>query len=228
MSADFRLKAVLVLLAVVGMLARPTDATTIKSGSHYGPNDPDFAHCKTSSSPCEAATDTGTLVSINGTNYEEFQLTTGSTIDALYGTNVFDVFDFGKITADSLINLPFTSWGILTCGYGTGALSSAVDSSGTSSVTGLPCTPIDNLTGTGIPLSGGTTLYSTVDAFGNNVAFTLLANGSIRFNSDFSDVVFFTADTGSATALTPEPGSLALLGTGIVALWAKFGRRKQA
>jgi hypothetical protein len=229
MNATLRLTLLVLVLVGIGMVALTTEATTIKTGSHYGSipvqgsDIQTFTDCLNASVACEAAQNTAVVFSFNGNNYNEVQFTTG------FG-QLFDVFDFGSIKADTLINLPFASWGVLTCGDGDASdpqntTGHAFDS-GHQSVTGLPCTQIDAITG--IPLFGGTTLYATTDFLGNGVAFTVLADGSIRFNSDFSDVVFFTSDTGQGTTATPEPGSLALLGTGIVALWAKFGRRKQA
>jgi hypothetical protein len=66
----------------------------------------------------------------------------------------------------------------------------------------------------------------------NLVTSTIESNGILfSFNGDISNLVLFTEDdnvgTGSAVA-TPEPGSLALLGAGALALWGGLKRRKPA
>jgi hypothetical protein len=58
---------------------------------------------------------------------------------------------------------------------------------------------------------------------------TILPNGiQFNFSADFSDITLFTADgnlVGNTTA-TPEPGTIVLLGTGVLALLGKSRRRQ--
>ena len=207
-----------VLVVCIGAVAVPAGATTIKSASGYGQFDPNFSNCFSSGSPCEAFQATGTTLVVNGNTESILQVTGGS--NSFSGLSSLDLFDFGAVQAGTVISLPFQSWGLLTCGngFGSGAVSTAFDSGGpANTISGLPCTPIDDVSGTGTALFGGSTLYLTADAAGNNVAFTILGNGSIQFDSSFTDAAFwFTPD--SSTVPTPEPTSIALLGTGLATL----------
>jgi len=124
----------------------------------------------------------------------------------------FDVFDIGGVTSGSTFFVPLLDPNALTGVFfcNNGSNSTAQDSFLTS-ITGLPCTP-------GAPNSA-------------NVTETILPNGiQFNFTADFSDITLFTADgnlVGNTTA-TPEPGTIALLGTGVLALWGKFRRRQSA
>ncbi len=208
----------LLLCGAAAGLAGTAYGTTIKSASGYGPLDTvGFNHCLNQTNPCEAAQLTNQTFNIDGV--------TGNVVDVTGGSGQFlQVFDLGAVAANTVISLPFLNGGLLTCGFGNGAQSNAVDSSFNTTVAGLPCTPIDDVTGTGTALQNGSTLYSTTDALNNVVTFTINANGSITFDTAVSDVVLWAPST-TATA-TPEPGSVALLGTGVALLWGKFRRRR--
>jgi hypothetical protein len=140
------------------------------------------------------------------------------------GGTEFDVFDLGSISN------PLTLSGdpnvqIFACGFnfsppggGPGAVSPVAFDNVGGTIQGLNCTPITDSLINYTPNPSNPSQLSTTDAFGKQFMFTQTADGLVFNSTNGDDVVVFDAPGSGPVSTTPEPGSFALLGLGLVAL----------
>jgi hypothetical protein len=212
-SAPAKILVLLVLLVAVVASSR---ATTVRGGSTYGDNAGLLG--------CEAKIAAFVADNNNLDNCEGFAATTftigGNTYNgALFAFLqpdglAFGVLDIILLTGNSLtLNLvnPLAPTGVFMCGSFGIPLTVAQDSTQTD-MTGLPCTA-----GASPGYSGTLNLANVqVNFSGNEVTFV---------NGTSSGLVVFTQDGNiQGTTTAPEPGSLMLLGVGLLALGRKFHR----
>ena len=134
----------------------------------------------------------------------------------------FGVLDIIPLSGNSSLTLSLVSvsapTGIFMCGsFGDLTNPTVAQDSGLNAMTGLPCTP-------GSSPSTGSGYSGIQDLAGVDAIFS--ATGVTFSNANSTGIVVFTEDgniQGSTTA-TPEPGSLMLLGIGLVAVGRKFRR----
>ena len=97
-------------------------------------------------------------------------------------------------------------------------------------------TPNINLTGGNVyaflleSSTGGTSLFTTGDAYTNGHAvncFVGTCGPNFAFPSSPNDIADFSVTFGPSITTTPEPSSLALLGTGLVGLVPMLRRRRK-
>jgi hypothetical protein len=159
------------------------------------------------SSPCEGAQTDGTDV-IGGTTYTVYQFASGDAAGDL-----IDLIDFTDVGAGDTVTLPVVNTslaiGVFSCGDH--PLSTPVTQVEDSGGATLPVEPPCTLDGDAASVAQGT----NVEQFTNG------GTGAI------DNLVLFTVDgnlsTGSVAA--PEPGSLGLLGFGLIAV-ALFALRR--
>ena len=211
-SAPAKILVLLVLLVAVVTSSR---ATTVRGGSTYGDNAGLLG--------CEAKIDAFVADSNNLDNCEGFAATTfiiggttynGALFAFLQPDGVFGVLDIIPLIGNSLtLNLvnPLAPTGVFMCGSFDQDLTVAQDST-LADMTGLPCTA-----GSSPGYSGTLNLAGVqVNFSGNEVTFV---------NGTSSGLVVFTQDGNiQGTTTAPEPGSLMLLGVGLLALGRKFHR----
>jgi hypothetical protein len=220
MRVRTRLLKVFVLFALFAAIAVPSGATTIvhvRGGSGYGPSSfssgsgVTYSNCADGSfgNPCEDFQLAPFTVDINGLNYQVFQFTT------LGPGNVLDVIEIGTVAANSTFTLPVSNSllesGVFYCGNSLdsttfGPSTTQVLDSGSTALTGLPCTP-------GFSSSP-------------NISETAVSGGiQFKTGSLFNSLTLYTLDGNLESAVsTPEPGSLMLLGVGLLAIGRKFRR----
>lgn len=199
------------------------NSVPIRGGSTYGDN--------TGLAACQA--NIADFISTNvATNCEGFTLTTftigGTTYDGAifaflepsgtaFGTLDIISLGAGSSLALGLVN-PLAPTGIFACGsFGDSTRTVAQDST-LADMTGLPCTP-------GSPDSG----YFNGSQDVPNVQANFSATGVTFVNGTSGSIAVFTEDGNiQGTARTPEPGTLALLGIGALALGRRFRRANPA
>jgi hypothetical protein len=213
-SAPAKILVLLVLLVAVVTSSR---ATTVRGGSTYGDNAGLLG--------CEAKIDAFIADSNNLDNCEGFAATTfniggntynGALFAFLQPDGVFGVLDIIPLIGNSLtLNLvnPLAPTGVFMCGSFDDPTNPTVAQDSTlTDMTGLPCTA-----GSSPGYSGTLNLAGVqVNFSGNEVTFV---------NGTSSGLVVFTEDGNiQGTTTAPEPGSLMLLGVGLLALGRKFHR----
>ncbi len=206
---------ILVLLVLFVAVVTSSRATTVRGGSTYGDNAGLLG--------CQAKIAAFLADSNNLDNCEGFAATTfsiggntynGALFAFLQPDGVSGVLDIIPLTGNSLVlNLvnPLASTGVFMCGSFGNDLTVAQDST-LADMTGLPCTA-----GSSPGYSGTLNLAGVqVNFSGNEVTFV---------NGTSSGLVVFTEDGNiQGTTTAPEPGSLMLLGVGLLALGRKFHR----
>jgi len=215
-SAPAKIFVLLVLFIAVVTSSR---ATTVRGGSTYGDNAGLLG--------CEAKIDAFLADSNNLDNCEGFALTTfiigGNTYNgALFAFLqpdglAFGVLDIIPLAANSTLTFnlvnPLAPTGVFMCGSFDDPTNPTVAHDSTlAAMTGLPCTA-----GSSPGYSGSLNLANVqVNFSGNEVTFV---------NQTSSGLVVFTEDGNiQGTTTAPEPGSLMLLGVGLLALGRKFHR----
>ncbi|MGB6429341.1 MAG: PEP-CTERM sorting domain-containing protein [Candidatus Acidiferrales bacterium] len=160
------------------------------------------------SSPCEGAQTDGT-VDIGGTTYTVYQFASGDAADDL-----IQLVDFTDVGAGDTVTLPVLNTGleigVFSCGdHPLDTPVTEVEDSGGSP---LPVEPPCTLDGDATSVTQGT----NVEQFTND------GSGSI------DNLVLYTlnGNLNTASVAAPEPGSLDLLGFGLIAV-ALFARRRR-
>jgi hypothetical protein len=201
-----RLLARLGTFAVVllGVASVPAAAVSIHGASHYGP-DPGFLSCEDGTDNCQAFNLTPTVVNFGGNTYDVVQFVTN---DGSGDVSVYNVVDLHLLGANATFSLPpafFTpaQTEILGCG----GQSDPFDGSTFPTDSSFPA----------LEISGICTAGSTVPSV------TLNADGSFTTGGGF-DLADLVLDAPVGTASTPEPGTLFLLGIGLVAVGRRFRR----
>jgi len=220
-SAPVKLFALFVLFVAYVTPSRAT-SVPIRGGSTYGDNT-GFSTCVDniaifqgggSQNNCEGFTLTSFNIGGNISSGAFFAfLEPGSSPS--FGVLDIILLSGNSSLALSLVN-PSAPTGVFMCGSFGNNLTVAQDS-GLNDMTGLPCTAGSSpSTGSG---------YSGIQALAG-VPAIFSATGVTFGNANSTAIAVFTEDgniQGSTTA-TPEPGSLMLLGIGLVAVGRKFRR----
>ena len=210
-------KTLVLLLVLLVAVVTSSRATTVRGGSTYGDNAGLLG--------CEAKIDAFLADSNNLDNCEGFALTTfiiggntynGALFAFLQPDGVNGVLDIIPLIGSSLtLNLvnPLAPTGVFMCGSFDDPTNPTVAQDSTlTDMTGLPCTA-----GSSPGYSGTLNLAGVqVNFSGNEVTFV---------NGTSSGLVVFTEDGNiQGTTTAPEPGSLMLLGVGLLALGRKLHR----
>jgi hypothetical protein len=219
----------LILAAVACVFPAPSQATTIRSASGYGTGE-SISQCQTPVGNCEGFQ--LAPIQVNGIWYNgaDFFFRTPD-VDGNSNQKLLDIIDVGQVSSGGSFFLPLLNPSAsfqFTDGFSSDTLATGLFGCGNSGAPFAVSSNTDN-NGNPIPLSGLPCMGVTDS---NLVTSTIESNGILfSFNGDISNLVLFTEDdnvgTGSAVA-TPEPGSLALLGAGALALWGGLKRRKPA
>jgi hypothetical protein len=201
-------KAVALFVVFLGIVASAGAATVpVRGASGYGAGTT-YSACLTGDTSvtlgdsCEAFGLTPTVVSFNGLNYNVFQFVFGDGTDP--GT-VLNLLDVGSIAPSTTFTLPPAFFDplltqVFACdASGTPDGSTAAMDSNGNTMTG-PCTPLSSTSAYDITQSGG----------------------SFTTGSDFN--VFNLVLDSPAPVSAPEPGSLMLLGVGLLAVGRKLRR----
>jgi len=211
----------LVLLVLFVAVVTSSRATTVRGGSTYGDN-AGLLGCEAniatfvgggSQDNCEGFT--LTTFTIGGTPYS------GALFAFLEpgASPSFGVLDIISLAANSTLSFnlvnPSAPTGVFMCGSFGINLTVAQDSNN-ADMTGLPCTA-----GSSPPTGSG---YSgTLDLLGVQANFS--GNQVTFVNDTATGIAVFTEDGNiQGLAATPEPGSVVLLGIGLLALGRKFHR----
>jgi hypothetical protein len=213
-------------LALILVLATTSYANGVRGASGYGVNGSSCFSTITSdpTSNCEGFTQGIFTIGSNTYNGDRFVFVEPNGT----GSGVLDIL---QINADSSLTLNVTSLastGVFACGTFGSSSSGAVDSIGTS-LTGLYCT-------TGASDSSGATepgYYDpsqtisgiTESTSGSQVTFANTTGSPAAVFVTDGDIVGATFTAGGSVVPTPEPGSLTLLGVGLLALGGAVRRR---
>lgn len=218
------------VIGVIGLSCAGVAAASkipVRTGSSYGPGDTGFNGCQSailnllngnSASACEGF-DPGTFT-INGVQYS------GGKFDFINGLGTdFGVLDILVLNINSTLSFSVGNFalptGVFLCDKSTGT--GILDSKNNPVGGNPPCTVGGDDGSFNSPdFTGLLSTFTLTDA-----TFTTGDNAFVLFASD-GNILGATFTPGEVVVATPEPGSLALLGLGIVAFWGRFRSRKQA
>jgi hypothetical protein len=191
-------------VALLGVASAPAGAISVHGASHYG-SDPGFVSCEDGTGNCQSFNLTPTVVNFDGNTYDVLQFVIN---DGMGDVSLYNVVDLHSLGANATFSLPpafFTpaQTEILGCG----GESDPFDGSTFPTDSSFPAAEIP-----GICTAGSAAPSVTLNADG-----TFTTGGSFSL----ADLVL---DAPVGAASTPEPGTLFLLGVGLVAVGCRLRR----